>query len=144
MHENLCSVISDLVWGKHENNSRQHAPEISSTLVQNLVNILGIFCRFLRPPFLISSTCFKNLVNKLMFFVNIPCMRNVQNMSKKKRGKSLFFKPLPRISLIISILSFILLQQPARPPNNADNQSNKSLLQTFCKLLNTRPARSAQ
>ncbi len=43
-----------------------------------------------------------------MFFVNIPCTRNVQNMSKKKRGKYLFAKHLPRISLIFSIRRLFL------------------------------------
>gem|GEM_PF-3348245 len=48
------------------------------------------------------------------YLVSTFCLRNVQNMSKKNRGKNLFPKSLPRILLIISILSFIPLQQPAR------------------------------
>ena len=44
-----------------------------------------------------------NLVNKLGYLPNTFCTHNVQNMSKKNRGKNLFSKSLPRISLIISI-----------------------------------------
>lgn len=90
--------------------SGQHHPKIWSTYRQQG----GIFRLFLRTHFLAWSTCHKNLVNKLGFLVNLFCLRNPQNMSKKNRGKSLFSKLLPRISLIISIQSFILQQQPAR------------------------------
>ena len=38
-------------------------------------------------------------------------------MSKKNRGKDLFPKSLPRISLIISIQRFIPQQQPEQQPN---------------------------
>lgn len=92
--------------------------KIWSTSPKNLVNISstggGIFRLFLRTHFFAWSTCHKNLVNKLGFLVNLFCLRNPQNMSKKNRGKSLFSKLLPRISLIISIQSFILQPQPAR------------------------------
>ena len=52
----------------------------------------------------IWSTWPENLVNKLGYLPNTFCTYNVQNMSKKNRGKNLFSKSLPRISLIISIL----------------------------------------
>ena len=71
---------------------------------QHLVNLGGIFRRFCRCRFFAWSTWHKNLVNKLGFLVSMFCLRNVQNMSKKNRGKNLFSKSLPRISLIISIL----------------------------------------
>lgn len=89
--------------------SGQHHPKIWSTYRQQG----GIFRLFLRTHFFAWSTCHKNLVNKLVFLVNLFCLRNPQNMSKKNRGKSLFSKLLPRISLIISIQSFILRPQPA-------------------------------
>ena len=88
--------------------SGQHHPKIWSTYRQQG----GIFRLFLRTHFFAWSTCHKNLVNKLGFLVNLFCLRNPQNMSKKNRGKSLFSKLLPRISLIISIQSFILQPQP--------------------------------
>ena len=91
--------------------------KIWSTSPKNLVNISstrGYFQTFLRTHFFAWSTCHKNLVNKLGFLVNLFCLRNPQNMSKKNRGKSLFSKLLPRISLIISIQSFILQPQPGR------------------------------
>ena len=81
---------------------------------QHIVNIEGIFRCFCRIRFFAWSTSPKNLVNKLGYLANTFCTRNVQNVSKKNRGKNLFSKSLPRISLIISILSFIPLQQPAR------------------------------
>ena len=90
--------------------SGQHHPKIWSTYRQQG----GIFRLFLRTHFFAWSTCHKNLVNKLGFLVNLFCLRNPQNMSKKNRGKSLFSKLLPRISLIISIQSFILQPQPGR------------------------------
>ena len=62
------------------------------------------------------------------YFVSTFCLCNVQNMSKKNRGKNLFPKSLPRILLIISILSFIPLQQPVRLLIDADYQIDKSLL----------------
>ena len=93
--------------------SGQHHPKIWSTYRQQG----GIFRLFLRTHFFAWSTCHKNLVNKLGFLVNLFCLRNPQNMSKKNRGKSLFSKLLPRISLIISIQSFILQPQPARRPD---------------------------
>lgn len=89
--------------------SGQHHPKIWSTYRQQG----GIFRLFLRTHFFAWSTCHKNLVNKLGFLVDLFCLRNPQNMSKKNRGKSLFSKLLPRISLIISIQSFILRPQPA-------------------------------
>jgi hypothetical protein len=42
------------------------------------------------------------------YLVSTFCLRNVQNMSKKNRGKNLFTKYLPRISLIFSIFRLFL------------------------------------
>ena len=98
--------------------SGQHHPKIRSTYRQQG----GIFRLFLRTHFFAWSTCHKNLVNKLVFLVNLFCLRNPQNMSKKNRGKSLFSKLLPRISLIISIQSFILLRLPAPRLTGTDYQ----------------------
>jgi len=60
------------------------------------------------------STWPENLVNKLGYLPNTFCTHNVQNVSKKKRGKNLFSKSSPRISLIISIFQVIPPQLPAR------------------------------
>ena len=52
----------------------------------------------------IWSTLPEILVNKLGYLPDTFCTHNAQNVSKKNRGKNLFSKSLPRISLIISIL----------------------------------------
>ena len=87
---------------------------MDSKFGQHIAILGGILLLFLIIHIFAWSTCSENLVNKLMSLANLFCIRNVQNMSKKNRGKNLFSKPLPRISLIISILSFIPPQQPAR------------------------------
>ena len=65
-------------------------------------------CKFLQTikcPLVVTGGSFlTSLVNKLGYLPNTFCTYNVQNMSKKNRGKNLFPKSLPRISLIISIL----------------------------------------
>ena len=61
-----------------------------------------------RYRFYTWSTLPENLVSKLECLVSMFCLRNVQNMSKKKRGKYLFAKYLPRISLIFSIFRLFL------------------------------------
>ena len=110
--------------------SGQHHPKIWSTYRQQG----GIFRLFLRTHFFAWSTCHKNLVNKLGFLVNLFCLRNPQNMSKKNRGKSLFSKLLPRISLIISIQSFILRPQPARRPSGQWAHGTVSNLHSSCRF----------
>ena len=90
--------------------SGQHYLKIWSTYRKQR----GFFRRLWRNHFFAWSTWPENLVNKLGYLPNTFCTHNVQNMSKKNRGKNLFSKPLPRISLIISIFQIIPLQQPAR------------------------------
>ena len=84
---------------------------------QHIANKGGNFRRLWRNHFFAWSTWPEKLVNKLGYLPNTFCTHNVQNMSKKNRGKNLFSKSLPRISLIISIFQVIPLQQPARQPN---------------------------
>ena len=119
--------------------SGQHHPKIWSTYRQQG----GIFRLFLRTHFFAWSTCHKNLVNKLGFLVNLFCLRNPQNMSKKNRGKSLFSKLLPRISLIISIQSFILQLQPARLLTSIDYQQHISGLGNIWETFRACTAHSA-
>ena len=111
--------------------SGQHHPKIWSTYRQQG----GIFRLFLRTHFFAWSTCHKNLVNKLGFLVNLFCLRNPQNMSKKNRGKSLFPKLLPRISLIISIQSFILRPQLAPLLRGRWARGRGSSLRSSCQAL---------
>lgn len=62
----------------------------------NLMAMILIFRCFCRIRFFAWSTSPKNLVNKLGYLANTFCTRNVQNVSKKNRGKNLFSKSLPR------------------------------------------------
>ena len=60
---------------------------------------------FSKSQFFICTTCLKNLLNIFNAMCITFCTRNVQNVSKKNRGKNLFSKSLPRVSLVFSILS---------------------------------------
>ncbi len=75
---------------------------------QHIANKEGIFHLLCRYRIFAWSTWPENLVNKLGYLPNTFCTYNVQNMSKKKRGKYLFAKYLPRISLIFSIFRLFL------------------------------------
>ena len=98
--------------------SGQHCLKIRSTYRKQR----GYFPSFVAKPLFAWSTWPENLVNKLGYLPNTFCTHNVQNMSKKKRGKYLFAKYLPRISLIFSILPFIPLRQPARRLDDTEYQ----------------------
>ena len=90
--------------------SGQHCLKIRSTYRKQR----GYFPSFVAKPLFAWSTWPENLVNKLGHLPNTFCTYNVQNMSKKNRGKNLFSKSLPRISLIISIFQVIPQLLPGR------------------------------
>ena len=104
--------------------SGQHCLKIWSTYRKQR----GYFSSFVAKPLFAWSTWPENLVNKLGYLPNTFCTHNVQNMSKKNRGKNLFSKSSPRISLIISVFQVIPLRLPARWLTNTDYRLLTELL----------------
>lgn len=80
---------------------------------------------------------------QLGIFGFLFCLINKQNMHKKNRGKDLFPKSLPRISLIINIQRIIPPERPARRLTTTENQWVVSVSGNIWETFRTYMARSA-